>query len=166
MERGKDAVTVIRNAMPLASSPQETAMAENFLRHAEEYAQAQEQSERFAQQLKAATPVTETDSRGAEVRGSAVHDEALPNGPHHFVTGVLKDVHCNTPAIDLNVIAAGKTLGLHSGNYFKIEYSTLGVALKKNLNPCADLEGKPAKVEYVDSAGKGPAAVMAIEIHK
>jgi hypothetical protein len=31
MERGKDAVTVIRNAMPLASSPQETAMAENFL---------------------------------------------------------------------------------------------------------------------------------------
>lgn len=166
MERGKDAVTVIRNAMPLASSPQETAMAESFLRHAEEYAQAQEQSERFAQQLKAATPVTETDSRGAEVRGSAVHDEALPNGPHHFVTGVLKDVHCNTPAIDLNVIAAGKTLGLHSGNYFKIEYSTLGVALKKNLNPCADLEGKPAKVEYVDSAGKGPAAVMAIEIHK
>jgi hypothetical protein len=166
MERGKDAVTVIRNAMPLASSPQETAMAENFLRHAEEYAQAQEQSERFAQQLKAATPGTEADSRGAEVRGSAVHDEALPNGPHHFVTGVLKDVHCNTPAIDLNVIAAGKTLGLHSGNYFKIEYSTLGVALKKNLNPCADLEGKPAKVEYVDSAGKGPAAVMAIEIHK
>jgi hypothetical protein len=166
MERGKDAVTVIRNAMPLASSPQETAMAEDFLRHAEEYAQAQEQSERFAQQLKAATPGTETDSRGAEVRGSAVHDEALPNGPHHFVTGVLKDVHCNTPAIDLNVIAAGKTLGLHSGNYFKIEYSTLGVALKKNLNPCADLEGKPAKVEYVDSAGKGPAAVMAIEIHK
>jgi tetratricopeptide (TPR) repeat protein len=166
MERGKDAVTVIRNAMQLASSPQETAMAEDFLRHAEEYAKAQEQSERFTEQLKTRNPGTETDSRGAEVRGSAVHDEALPNGAHHFVTGVLKDVHCNTPAIDLNVIAAGKTLGLHSGDYFKIEYSTLGVTLKGNLDPCADLEGRPAKVEYVDSASNGPAAVTAIEIHK
>ncbi|MGA9307280.1 MAG: DUF1570 domain-containing protein [Candidatus Sulfotelmatobacter sp.] len=166
MERGKDAVTVIRNAMQLASSPQETAMAEDFLRHAEEYAQAQEQSERFSQQLKTGTPGTETDSRGAEASGFAVPHEVLPNGPHHFVTGVLKDVRCNTPAIDLNVIAAGKTLGLHSGNYFKIEYSALGVILKGNLNPCADLEGKPAKVEYVDSARNGPAAVVAIEIHK
>jgi len=40
MGRGKDAVTVIRNAMHLASSPQDTAMAENFLMHAQEYAQA------------------------------------------------------------------------------------------------------------------------------
>jgi hypothetical protein len=166
MERGKDAVAVIRNAMQLASSPQETAMAEEFLRHSEEYAQAQEQNQRFSQQVKTGTPGTETESRDAETGGPAAHDEALPNGSHHFVTGVLKDVHCNTPAIDLNVIAAGRTLGLHSGNYFKIEYSTLGVTLKGNLNPCADLEGRPAKVEYLDSASKGPAAVVGIEIHK
>ncbi len=38
MERGNDAVAVIRNAMHLARSPQETAMAEDFLLHAEEYA--------------------------------------------------------------------------------------------------------------------------------
>jgi hypothetical protein len=37
--------------------------------------------------------------------------------------------------------------------------------LKGKLNPCADLEGRPAKVEYVDSASKG-ATVVAIEIHK
>ena len=68
--------------------------------------------------------------------------------------------------MDLNVLAAGKTLGMHSGNYFKIDYSSLGITLKGNLNPCADLEGRPAKVEYVNSASKGPAAMVAIEIHK
>jgi hypothetical protein len=98
--------------------------------------------------------------------GAAALDAAVPNGPHHFVFGVLKNVLCNAPAIDLSVIAAGKTLGLHSGNYFKLDYRTLGVTLRQNLNPCADLEGRPAKVEYVDSGNKGPATVVAIEIHK
>jgi len=169
MERGKDAVAVIRNAMNLASSPQETAMAEDFLRHAEEYAQAQEQNQRLSEQMKAGAPVADAIGRGAEANvatDSAAHDEAPPNGPHHFVTGVLKNVHCITPAMDLNVLSAGKTLGMHSANYFKIDYSSLGVTLKGNLNPCADLEGRAAKVEYVNSASKGPAAMVAIEIHK
>jgi tetratricopeptide (TPR) repeat protein len=169
MERGKDAVAVIRNAMQLASSPQETAMAGDFLQHAEEYAQAQEQNQRLREQMKAGTPAGDATGRAAEgnvATDSAAHDEALPNGPHHFVTGVLKNVRCNTSVMDLNVIAAGKTLGLRSGNYFKIDYSTLGVTLKGNLDPCADLEGRPAKIEYVDSATKGPAAMVAIEIHK
>jgi hypothetical protein len=97
---------------------------------------------------------------------SVPHDEAPPAGPHHFVTGVLKNVRCNTPAIDLNVIVAGRTLGLHSSNYFKIDYTVLDFTLKGNLNPCADLEGRPAKVEYVESASKDQASVVAIEIHR
>jgi tetratricopeptide (TPR) repeat protein len=169
MERGKDAVNVIRNAMHLASTPQETAMAEDFLRHAEEYAQDQEQNQRLNEQMEPETPKVEVSGHVAErdtAADSAAHDDPLLNGPHHFVTGVLKNVRCDTPAMDLNVIAGGKTLGLHSGNYFEIDYSTLGVTLKGNLNPCADLEGKPAKVEYVGTASKGTAAVVAIEIHK
>jgi hypothetical protein len=164
MERGKDAVTVIRNAMHLASSPQETAMAEEFLRHAEEYAVAQEQSLHFSEQMKkeATTPAIEADVTASP----PAHDERLPSGPHHFAVGVLKNVHCTTPSMDLNVVSSSKTVDLHANNYFKIEYSSLGVTLRGNLNPCADLEGRAAKVEYVDSASKGPAAVVAIEIHK
>ena len=64
------------------------------------------------------------------------------------------------------MIAGATTLAVHSGNYFKIDYSTLGVTLKGNLNPCADLEGRPAKVEYVDAHRKGPAALVAIELHQ
>jgi tetratricopeptide (TPR) repeat protein len=169
MERGNDAVTVIRNAMHLASSPQEIAMAQNFLQHAEEYSQAQERNRYMNEQMKEDTPTVDVSDHLAEVDSaaeSAPHDDAPPAGPHHFVTGVLRNVRCNAPSMDLNVIGAGKTLGLHSSNYFKIDYSVLDVTLKGNLNPCADLEGRPAKVEYVQSAGKGQAAVVAIEIHK
>jgi tetratricopeptide (TPR) repeat protein len=169
MEKGNDAVKVIRNAMHLASSPQETAMAEGFLRHAEEYAQAQEQNHHPGMQMQLETPRAEVASNVAEsdVAGdSATPDEPSPNGPPHFVTGVLTNVRCNTPAIDLNVVSGGKPLGLHANNYFKIEYSELNVTLKAGLKPCTDLEGRAAKVEYVDSGNKGPAAVLAIEIHK
>jgi tetratricopeptide (TPR) repeat protein len=169
MERGKDAAAVIRNAIHLASSPEETAMAQDFLRHAEEYAQAQEENRPSGEETKAESAQVEVTSQAAEAditSNSATRDKPPPDGPHQFVTGVLKNVHCKTSAIDLNVIAAGKTLALHSGNYFKINYSTLGVTLKADLNPCADLEGRPAKVEYVASTSEGTAEVVAIEIHK
>jgi hypothetical protein len=169
MERGKDAVTVIRNALHLASSPQETAMAESFLEHAEEYARAQEQNRRYMEQTKTGEPAAEDTSQVAEAdiaADSAGHDQALPTGPHHFVTGVLRDVHCNAPTMDLSVVSGGKPFGLHTNNYFEVEYSVLNVTLKGDLKPCADLEGRPAKVEYVDSASGGRAAVVAIELHK
>jgi hypothetical protein len=55
----------------------------------------------------------------------------------------------------------------HRGNYYKIEFTTLGFSPKGDLSPCKDLEGRPAKVEYVDP-GVPPATayVVAIELHK
>jgi tetratricopeptide (TPR) repeat protein len=167
MERGKDAVIVIRNAMHLAKSPQETAMAEKFLQHAEQYAQAQEEARQSNEQLKAGTARVEATGNVREAEGAATSqpEEPVPDGPHHFTVGVLKDVHCTAPAMDLKVVSAGKTLGLHARDYFKVQYSVLNVALKGELNPCVDLEGRPARVEYVEWA-KHAAALVAIEIHK
>jgi tetratricopeptide (TPR) repeat protein len=160
MGRGKDAVTVIRNAMHLASSPQDTAMAENFLMHAQEYEQAQEQGRSFSRQVDSDATVADSSSHASETdppTAFSATNEPPRGGPHHFLTGVLKNVHCNTPAMDLNLIAGGKTLGLHANNYFKVEYSVLDATLKGDLHPCADLEGRSAKVEYVESSGKNAA---------
>jgi tetratricopeptide (TPR) repeat protein len=167
MERGDDAVRVIQNAIHLASSPQETAMAENFLMHAQEYAQQQEHNA-FTEQVEVAGAVNSTSQvEGATIsEQEAVQDDPTPTGPHHFMTGVLRNVKCNAAAMDLNLIAEGNTLPLRTSNYFKLDYSSLGVALKKDLNPCADLEGRLAKVEYVAPSGKQPAALIAFEIHK
>jgi Flp pilus assembly protein TadD len=167
MQRGEDAVAVIRAAMHLASSPQETAMAENLLQHAEQYVQDQEEG--LIEQMEPGTTALETTSHVVEphvLANPPAHEEALVSTPHHFVVGVLRNVHCNTPAMDLNVVSSGKTLGLHTDNYYKVEYSMLNVTLKGDLKPCADLEGRSVKVEYADSASNGVAMLVAIEIHK
>jgi Flp pilus assembly protein TadD len=170
MERGKDAATVIRNAMHLAKTPEEEASAQNFLQHAEDYAQMQEQRRQYDDQIKAegkSTAVVTTVTQADVVPRLALREQVAPKGPHRFLVGVLRNVHCDNPAMDLKLVSAGKTLDLHNGNYYKIEYSSLGVKISSDLNPCHDLEGRPAKVEYVEAADKGaPAWVLEIELHK
>jgi tetratricopeptide (TPR) repeat protein len=167
MERPKDAVVVLQGALRLAKSPQETAMLDNFLTHAEEYAthreQEKERSLRLAEEWKASA---EANAAAANVI-TAPPEEELPKGPHRFLVGKLQNVHCHTPSIDMTVAANGKTTALHSGNYSKIEFTALGFIRKQELDPCKDLEGWSAMVEYVLSSAKPAVAyVIGIELHK
>jgi hypothetical protein len=91
----------------------------------------------------------------------------VPRGPHRFLVGVLKGVHCDNPALDLTVSSGGKVVALHVDNYFKLPFSTLGFQPGKDLNPCLDLENRPAKVEYVESATPSATAqLISVELHK
>jgi hypothetical protein len=168
MGRGDDAVRVIKNAMHLASSPQESAMAENFLMHLEEYARSQQQRPSPTEQMNSETSGVVSSGSVSQVDAAKFvkPDEPTPTGPHRFLIGILSNVHCDTASMDLDVTSAGKTLGLHANNYFKVDYSALNVTLKGDLRPCTDLEGRSAKVEYVESLNKNAGAVVAIEIHK
>jgi Tfp pilus assembly protein PilF len=168
MQRGEDAVTVLRGALRLTKSPQETAMVQNFLTQVERYADAQQRMEQARLTDQPKTNV-EADAAPAQQTNDIAEQppEELPNGHHRFLVGTLHDVHCHAPGIDLTVAANGKTLALHSGNFYKIGFTVLGFTPKGDLNPCSDLEGRPAKVEYVESSAKPAAAyVVAIELHK
>ena len=160
MERVTDAVTVLQGALRLAKTPEETTMVENFLSHAQEYATARAQQRE--QDRRIATEQT-VSSGSLEDRTP----EPMPKGPHRFVVGKLQGVSCHEPRMELTVASNGKLLALHSGNYFKIEFSALGFTPKDDLDPCKDLEGKTAKVEYINSSETPPVPhVVAIEIHK
>ena len=81
--------------------------------------------------------------------------------------GVLKGVTCDNPALSLSVTASGKDLPLRSEDYFEIRFSTLGFQPKGDINPCSDLENRPAKVECVESSDSGEAAeLISVELHK
>jgi tetratricopeptide (TPR) repeat protein len=156
MERGKDAVAVLHEALRVAKSPAETAMVQNFLAQAERYATARER---------------QTAEELANVEANADDAEApkeeLPKGPHRFVVGTLQNVHCHASKIDLTIAAKDKTMPLHSGNFYQIGFTALGFVPKGDLNPCMDLDGMSAKVEYVESSAQPPVAhVVAIELHK
>ena len=168
MGRGDDAVRVIKNAMHLSASPQETAMAENFLMHVQEYAKFQQQRPSSVEPMNSETSEVVSSGNVSQVDAAKFikQDEPSPAGPHRFLIGILSNVHCNTPSMDIDVTSGEKTLGLHANNYFKVEYSALNVTLKGDLRPCTDLEGRSAKVEYVESSNKNAGTVIAIEIHK
>jgi len=170
MQRGKDAVAVLRNAVKLAKSPEEAAMVDNFLMHAQEY---QAEQERVAEQNRQYEEAGKTGSQTGVVTSSAAQPhlaqrgEFVPKGPHRFLAGVLKNVHCDAPGMDLTVASSGKTVALRSDNYYKIAFTSLNFQPSGDLNPCTGLEGRPAKVEYVESAKEGDAArLIGIELHK
>ena len=103
----------------------------------------------------------------SDVPHLAQRKDFVPSGPHRFVVGVLKNVHCDTPDLDLAVTSGTKTLALHSDNYYKIQFTALGFQPSGNLNPCGDLENRSAKVEYVESTNKSdPPHLISIELHK
>ena len=95
------------------------------------------------------------------------HREFVARGPHRFLVGVLKSVHCDNPALDLTVSTMDKQLSVHGDNYYKIAFTTLGFQPSGDLNPCIDLENRSAKVEYVESADpSAPAQLLSVELHK
>lgn len=174
MERGKDAVAVLSGALKLAKSPGEIEMVQSQLAQAERYATARtqmaERNNRPTEIVQASVDANEVSApeiRG-QVRAQSEDVEAgPPTGPHHFLVGRLQDVHCHEPGIDFNIAAKGKTMALHNGNYYKIGFTALGFTPSGDLNPCKDLEGMAAKIEYVESSAKPAVAyVVAIELHK
>jgi hypothetical protein len=74
-------------------------------------------------------------------------------------------VQCSSPAaMTFQVIRGGRPVPLHSTNYYKIGFTALGFTPAGELHPCSDLDGKNAKVEYVNVEGQSE--IVAVELRK
>jgi tetratricopeptide (TPR) repeat protein len=167
MGQGKHAVEVLRAATKLAKSPAEGQLVEAALSQAEQYADYLEHNGGQGQVVMEETSESVDEPTSVLATQPASRKEFVARGPHRFLVGVLKNVHCADAAMDLTIAAGGKTLPLRSDNYYKIEFSALDVKINGDLNPCSDLENRRAKVEYVESADKSDAPhLIAIELHK
>ncbi len=171
MQKGQNAVEVLRSAAKIAKTPQDSQIVETALTNAQEYAEYQarfaEQTRRLNEEEKAGGGTQVSTKSDGYVPRLRRREEFVPQGPHRFVVGVLKGVHCDNPALDLTVSSSGKLVALHADNYFKLPFTSLGFQPAKDLNPCADLEDRPAKVEYVESADpKVTAQLISVELHK
>jgi tetratricopeptide (TPR) repeat protein len=166
MDQAKNAVNVLGYAAKLAKTQEEIQVVDNLLMNAQEYATAQEQN---AEQNRRTSeePKTEDESAKIEIPHFSRRKEFVPSGPHRFVVGILKAVQCDAPHLDLTVSSGARTLALHADNYYKIQFSAVDFQPNDDLKPCTDLENRPAKVEYVESADKTDAPhVIAIELRK
>jgi tetratricopeptide (TPR) repeat protein len=169
MGNTKSAIDVLRAAAKLAKTPQEGQIVDQVLTNVQAYAAAQErigeQNRQTSEEGKAGLEQDSTDR--TEPAHLARRKEFVPSGPHRFVVGRLTAVHCDSPNLDLSVSSGAKTLALHTDNYYKLQFTALGFQPTADLKPCSDLENRPAKVEYVESADKSDAPhLIAIELRK
>ena len=169
------AVQVLLNAAKIAKSPQEATEVATALTQVQAYADAQvriqEQNRRMKEEEEYEEKSDADGSVQTKSQGNIPHlthrPEFVAKGPHQFLVGVLKGVHCDNPALDLTVNSSGKVVALHIDNYYKIQFTALGFQPSKDLNPCADLEDRPAKVEYVESANPSVTSqLISVELHK
>ena len=170
MHQTKNAVNVLRMAAKLAKTPEEVQSVDNFLMHVQEYEAEQEQiaepQKRLTAERNAGTASADRTVSDANIPTLKHRDPFVARGPHRFIVGVLKNVHCDTPQIDLTVDAGAKTLTLRGENYYKLPFTALDFSPSADLNPCKDLEGRPAKVEYIESADQSsPARLLSVELH-
>lgn len=173
MGQGQNAAEVLRNAAKLAKTPEENEFVTQALIHAQDFSNAQaavaERQRRISEEDKPSEEGPARSSESADMPNAPrlVRRDFVPSGPHRFVTGIIQDVHCDASNIDLAVKTSAKIVNLHSDNYYRIQFSTLGFQPKGDLNPCSQLSGRPAKLEYEESADKSQTPrLLSVELHK
>jgi tetratricopeptide (TPR) repeat protein len=166
MSRYEDAASVLRTAEKVAVKASELAMVQERLKQVEAI-QALGASP-SAMITAPPTGVVDIDVADKVVELAPKHPIEPANGPKHTAVGVIRDVKCGTPAqLEFHLETTRKQITLYSNNFFKIDVTALGFTPKGDMNPCRDLEGMNAQVQYAESSDKTvEGQVVAIELRK
>ncbi|HST11799.1 MAG TPA: DUF1570 domain-containing protein [Terriglobales bacterium] len=156
----KGAIETLRAAAAMAKTPEEGAAVNRQLRDAMDYASSVGAGNKEAREKIAGA----AEQRSEPIRSP--HQDFVPAGPHHFVVGLIQNVSCDPPSLNLTVTSQARALRLHSDNYYQIQFTAL-FAPPRELQPCRDLENRPARVEYVESVnGEDIPRLIAVELHE
>jgi tetratricopeptide (TPR) repeat protein len=155
MQRPRDAIAVLQNARSLARTTDEVSSVQNLLEAAQQYQASREPVEPSGDQgVQSAVPQGQSSAQALPVAAKQPAPEE-PHGPRRGVKGTIKDVKCSLPAVmELTVEGGGKTLSLQSNNYFKIQFSASNFTPNGALNPCTDLAGMKANIQFFEASGK------------
>ena len=172
MERPKDAIAVLQAAMKFANSSELADSIQHQVKAIQEYQAARERQERdyreSSQQYQSALQSSAQDDAGPTNPEAPDHPQDDQHGPRRTVKGTLKDVQCSFPAtMKLKVESAAKSLPLLTRNYYKVDYLALNFTPSGELNPCKDIEGMKAKVDYFEGLnGAAEGQIISIELTK
>lgn len=177
MGRVDNAVRVIEAARNVAKNGEEKLTVESALANVKSYQamvqryqrQSDEQAREGVTNTDGPLPVlrrrTEDDRQPAPATYVVKKERAFPpNGPHKFADGTVTDVQCGIPAVLDIHLSGAKPVALHSDNYYKVAFSALNFTPEGDLHPCSDLQGKKARVEYVESDGED--VIISVEMRK
>jgi predicted Zn-dependent protease len=172
MERPKDAIAVLQHAMKLATNPEQAAAIQRRLESLQQYQAEREKEEHEYREASQQSQSADQSSPEGEqaLTGPQEHDHSADDrhGPRRTVKGTLRAVQCSSAAtMSLKVENATKPVDLRTRNYYKVQYSALNFTPTGKLNPCKDLEGMKAKVEYFEGRdGSAEGQIVSIKLTK
>jgi tetratricopeptide (TPR) repeat protein len=183
-----NAISVLKTAAHVAKTPEEVAVVESRISQIQQYQAAVAQNHAVMQQGARGTPSPTTfvsDTRTATIASSDGRTLVLkPNGPddhpqypteeptgvHHTVRGILRNVHCSYPLIitlSVDQGPKGPPIALYRNDFQKIEFSATNFTPKGDLNPCTDMEGLKAMVQYAEVSDKSIAGqIVSVQLTK
>ena len=169
-ERPTDAIAVLQGALKVTDKPEEIHALQSQLQSIQQFQAALEAQARAYRE--------DTENASSLEQSSVQEEQSSPTerkqpelarrGPRRTVHGTLKNVQCAYPATMTLKVEGGKNpLGLRAANYYKVEYTASNFRPAGDLNPCKDLEGMKAKVDYFEGLGEGAEGqIISIELSK
>jgi tetratricopeptide (TPR) repeat protein len=185
-QRYDDAIHVLQAAIHVAKTPEQVAAVQSRIDQIEQFQASVARSHEANSEAAAQTAgVTVIDTRTITVKSNdgrlfvikpntpsegPKYPTEAPNGPHHTARGILRNVQCSYPSIlTLKVDPADKApaILLYRNDFRQIEFTVTNFTPKSDINPCTDIQGLKAKVEYAEVSDKSIAGqIISIELSK
>ena len=184
-QRYSDALAVLKAAGHAARTPEQVATIQTRIGQIEQYQAAvarSQQAEKEAAAQPASVIVTDTrtntitssDGRTFVIKSATTEDPKYPTGPptgpRHTIRGTLRSVHCGYPSVltlSVDQASNGKSVSLYRNDFSQIEFTATNFTPKSDLNPCTDIEGLKAKVQYAEVSDKSVAGqIISVELSK
>ena len=166
-QRFADAEVVLTAAIRAARTQNELSMVRQQLNQAREAEQAKAAFEE-AQKRKAAEPQTVAASMQVVTVPPKPRHPGQATGPKHALLGVIHEVKCSAPmVIEFKVQGQQKAARVYANDFTKIDLRALGFDPPSSMNPCADFEGRKARVQYAEASDNSvDGMVVSIELRK
>jgi tetratricopeptide (TPR) repeat protein len=171
MQRFDDALRVLQVAKETAKSTLEADVVQTRINEAQQYQAQEERRKQYnAQQEARAKAMGQPTGPGAAAAEDAApkHPSEKPHGPTLTAQGVIHGVTCSYPVVMEFQLAGPKgKLSLYNNNYYDIEFSAANFTPQGELQPCKELEGMKAKVQYFATADKTvDGQIVSVEMSK
>jgi len=159
-DRDADAIAVLESAEAVAATPLEAAKAKRKIAQINQMENARKSLPSSPGDGASATLVT--------LDAGPRHPTESADRPKHEFAGSIRDVKCSYPGIiEFRVEGAKKSVSLYNNNYYKIDFSALGYTPEGAIQPCVDIDGMKARIQYVESSDKTvDGQVIAVELRK
>jgi tetratricopeptide (TPR) repeat protein len=185
-QRYKDALAVLKAASHVARTPDQVSTIQDRIGQIGQYlaAVAQNPPSHSGAEIQPASAfvtdtrtntITSSDGRTFVIKPASPSDAPkypteAPTGPRHTLRGTLRRVHCGYPSVltlTVEPSGNGQAVPLYRNDFRQIDFTAANFTPKGDLNPCTDIEGLKASVQYAEVSDKSIAGqIISVELSK